>query len=261
MQAFATIVSRLVPLLLVASACLIVARIVRDRLARRSNKAARAVFTAIVTATAALAAFVLIQAGCLMMARLTNRQDAATLDKWYRAYTAMHGRITRDVAFDWAMALMVQRRWPEARTMLLRTGTPSPKGLRYNADAVLLIAETFFYSGDQMRAEQALTVATRTTYPFVRFYLLGRVAAARGDTTRALDLYGRSLAVNRQFFPPFYHRERLLMSRGEFDRAGAEMEAMRRIVSTGRNEQWLMLVQALSARRVPPNTEFYVVEI
>ncbi len=259
MSSFAMIVMRLVPLLLLLSAFLIAARVIADRVGPRASKPT---FFTIITIGVAIVVAAALQTGAAVLAHEAFlRQRWERVDSSYRAYVAMHGSVSRTMAYEWAVALMHGAQWPRAIEMLTRTGTQSPRGILLNSDVTLLIGECLYYSGDLRRAEAAVGVARRARRPEARDYFLARIAERKGRTSDAAALYASSVAHNSQFYPAIYHRARLLVAAGAAPQAVAALDAVRQFdPSITADAAWRNARDAASRGVTPQNVEFYVLE-
>ena len=254
MASFAFSVTRLVPLLLLLSVLLIVARVLRDRV---GGAAGRAAFVMVIAIAALVACGVLLQTGTAVVAHETySRRAWRSVDQSYRAYTILRGRVSRTMAYEWGIALMHGAQWTRATTMFERTGTSSPRGLLLSSDVTLLIGECLYYSGDLNRAEVAIRVARRAARGEARDYFLGRIAERKGRTADAARLYAMSIAITPGFYPGVYHHARLLAASGEAAAAAAELDRF-----AGVNDPtWREARSAAGRGTVPRDVEFYVLE-
>jgi len=255
MSSFALIVTRLVPLLLLLSVILIVARVIGDR-------AGKAAFAVIVAVAAVIAIAALLQTGAAVLSHEGFRtQHWERADSSYRAYSALHGSLSREMAYEWAVALMHGARWQQAIAMLERTGTQSPRGLLLSSDTTLLIGECLYYSGDLRRGEVAIRVARRARRAEVRDYFLARIAERNAKQADAIALYASSIARNPRFYPAVYHHARMLVVTAAAPQAVAALDAFRQFdPSIVDNASWRAAREAASRGVSPVNMEFYVLE-
>jgi tetratricopeptide (TPR) repeat protein len=264
MASYGLLISRLVPLLLVASAFLIVARVSRDSLERHGHAVGgRMTFLGIITAAALISAYVLVRVGCLTYASLAYVDEKwPNVDRGYRSYAALGGRPSAPMLHEWGVALMHGQRWREAASLFVRTGRPTPRGPALDPDAVLLIGECLYHGGDFARAEQALTAARRAHNAFAREYYLGMLADRRGDAIASTGHFAAALANNPRFFPALYQLARLSVAHGDRDGVRAAMQRFAPLdPGATRSDAWRMLAASLAPNAPPPpRLEFYVLE-
>jgi tetratricopeptide (TPR) repeat protein len=258
---FTLILSRLVPLLLLLSVCLVAARFLRDRVAGRSALVATAVFWGLVILGPALALPSATRSGLLigaLQAYLSGRWEAA--DRQFALYAQKGGDVTPSVQFGWGISLMNLRLWKEADGVLMSgmnpdVGTLPPK----LAD---LVGMCRYYEGRLADAARALRVSRDSSNAYLRDYFLGRIGEQQ-DTGEAIVHYERSLSRLPHFYPAAYQAIRLHLQKGDRAAASGILDRFRRERRQSADDQTRArsLQASIDGREpIPPAREFLIVQ-
>jgi hypothetical protein len=212
MQLYTMALSRLVPLLFLASAFLIAGRFVHDRARERHPALARWLFGAVLLSGALVAApFVLRAVALLSAERAFQARAWSVAAERFGTYAALRGEAKGTEGYRWALALMNSGRYPEAEGVLVRSFPRRSGGtVPIQPDRVLALAVCRYYSGRHELAKRTL-LALPPGVSAVRDYLLGRIAETDGSRDASLAAYREALRREPGFYPALYQLVRLLV--------------------------------------------------
>ena len=253
------LISRLVPLLFVASACLIAGRWLYDRYRTDRPGAAKAIFAAVlVLGLVGVAPYI------LRSAALVRAEFHMTLGNWAEVSRSFQTaeRFGEDVGdllrADWVAAEMNQQRFAEAEAVLL-DGKERGQGLELDTIYQLAICRYYLNRVDEARGLFE-SIPDNARF-FLRPYFLGRAAERRGESDAALAHYQRALELQPDLFAARYQTVRQLLARGDHAAAAAQLAAEPNAESLVANPHYQTLQTAISQSRteVPP-VEFILVQ-
>ena len=203
MNLYVLLISRLTPIILWISACLVAGRFVYDALVRAGKKAAgQRLFAGVLAIGALTSTAVFVPTALLLWAGYSYREgNWRSVDAAYRRYASPGRRTSLESSYEWADALMHERRFADAERVLLSSAEKRNGKIVMRRETVLRIGQCLYYEGRYEQAENALRVASGTTDDYLRSYFLGRIAEKRGMPDAARAMYGRSLSVAPHFFP------------------------------------------------------------
>jgi tetratricopeptide (TPR) repeat protein len=250
------VLSRLVPLMFLASLTLIGARYVFDILIERRPLLARCAAAGIVlfgvvagTPSAARSLF-LVGANWAL-----PHEKYQLADLFFDRYDAWGGRRSQAFVQQWAYSRMNLGQWKEAEEVLEISDDPNAPQTR------LMIGICQYYAHDPAAASTLQSVPPLSnTQLCIREYLLGRLAEVAGRRDEALGLYWRSVAFDRNFFPAVYHGVRLLLAAGNRAAAARVLDTfLHDFPAYARAEDVLTLKSAIASGTPPPDKEFVIV--
>jgi tetratricopeptide (TPR) repeat protein len=213
---FSLAVSRTVPLMLGLSAVLICARFLSDRLAERSNRGARWLFAAVLGLGLVLLAPYGLRAAMLVTAEgAYSRRKWVGAERYFAAFQRIGGKPGALLSIDWACALMNQRKWRQAESVIIESVRRKAGSFEAYPRAVLLLGICRYYQGNWGAAEKTFRAVVGGPQPYLTDYFFGRLAERRSDADGALESYRRSLGRAPTFYPAAYQLARLLTARGQ----------------------------------------------
>lgn len=257
-------ISRAVPLLLLFSALLVVGRFLYDRYRVWRPAVARALFAAVLLLGLLGAAPFVLRSGTLVAAELF-----LSLGRWERAESlfATSHRLgfsaSGILGQDWAETRMNLERWRGAEEVLLLGVERRGEEWIATPNTIYLLGICRYYQGRFEAAAQTLGALEDSPFFFLKPYFLGRVAERRGDPEEALGLYRRALELKPDLVAALYQSVRLLVARGERERAAALVADFRAGPGgvADAPEVWRRLEAAAAGQPVPlPEIEFRVVQ-
>jgi tetratricopeptide (TPR) repeat protein len=257
------VVSRIVPLMLITTVVLVVARFVADRIA--SGEATnRAIFGGLLVLGLLLQVpFAFRSLALLQTERAILRGDAGDARIWLAKFRQLGGTLGPWRASRWMGFLVRERLWADARAFAVDLlGDSTSKSASYVSDLRVSLAISCYYLGRSGEAEAALRAATSPHPEFVYLarYFEGRLAERRGDTHGAIEAYSNSLTGVAGFRPALYQLVRLLAASGRPD---AARDALARVLAAAPASPKDPLVNTLRAHvaagTVPPEKEFEIV--
>jgi hypothetical protein len=220
------------------------------------------VFAAVVLIGAAVTFVFVWRLELLVSASLDDRHgDWRGVDEAYRRYLTTGATIDSPMTIQWASALIRERRFADAERVLFDGAGGAKDNARFTRNAVLLIAECWYYEGRDREAEGAFRAAAGASDDFLRSYFLGRIAEHRGDFARARALEETALRMQPEFFPALYCSTRLALLAGDDAVAQRRLnDYAARFPVSARNPLFAPLLAAAQRRGpIPPNVEFFIV--
>jgi len=263
MDVLALFLSRLVPLLLLFSACLLLGRFAFDHLRGRSELVARSIFAGCILLGPALAIPYVARLGYRLAAeRAYSNRRWEDADRLYQRYRELHGRETEVIRFHWGVSLMNLRQWPAAEEVLLGTARPDPAPGEIPRPLRTSVGICLYYEGRSDRAEKVLEAAADPGQIYLSAYFLGRLAERRGDFGQAIEWYEAGLGRSPHFYPAVYQTVRLRLLRHESVEA---RKVLTRFLagpdSAGQEPLARSLVEAAAGRGpIPAEREFLLVQ-
>lgn len=256
MEIFVLGLSRLVPVMFLASLTLVGSRYLHDVLLRTRPHLARWGFAAVSLVGLLAGAPYLIRAALIVSA-----QTAVAHGRWIAAdalfarYDRMNGSWSEKSLRDWAFVRMNAGDWRGAEEILRIDEAPS-------AQVRILAGLCRYNSGDVAGAAAVLRTVPNDTGAqlALRDYLLGRIAQRSGSPAAALRFYERSAAAEPTFLPSIYHGARLLMLHGREPQAAAIVSRfLQRFPMYANNADVAALREAIARHGAPPEKEFVIV--
>jgi len=224
MTVFSLALSRLVPLLFVASAVLVAGRFLFERYRGSRKWLARALFAAVLGVGVLGGTPYVLRSSLLVSAEARfEMQDWRGADRAFSLYARLGGSLGPKRCTDWASALMNLRAWPQAEAVLLSGVERKGGSARIAPNSLYLLGVCRYFDGRFDAAERTLEAVGSGPY-FLRPYLLGRLAERRGDVARARDAYRQALAANPQMFPAVYQAARLALAGADSAAASALLD-------------------------------------
>ena len=210
MDVFVLIISRLVPMLLIASATLVLARVAFDVVAPRHRRAAFAVFILIGALGAVWLLPWIIRLQLMVTAARANRRgDWRMVDAALSELRERGGHEDGSMTRDWIAAALNLGANAKAEALILEHVRPS-RGRVVVAEPqeVLMLGVARYRAGRFAEAQRTLLAVpdAKRTDVFLRDYYLGRIAEMRGDCAAAIQRFTASLAAQPRFYPAQYHR-------------------------------------------------------
>jgi tetratricopeptide (TPR) repeat protein len=265
MTVFSLALSRLVPLLFVASAVLVAGRFLYERYRGARPWLARVLFAAIL-GLGVLGGTPYVLRSTLLVAAETRfeMQDWTGADREFALYARLGGRLGPKRGADWASALMNLRAWPQAEAVLLsgvergdlrQRGGGGGAGAKIAPNSLYLLGVCRYFDGRFDAAERTLAAVGAGPF-FLRQYLLGRLAERRGDLARARDAYRQALAANPALFPAVYQAARLALAGGDPAAASALLDRFEAGPAGGDPAKTAGIRQALASHSQLPDVEF-----
>jgi len=253
--------SRAVPLLLLASASLVLARLVHDLVSRKSPAMGLAAFAAVLgLGVAALAPFSL-RASCVV--RGSAAFEHARWSAASRAFSdleAAGGKLGPRLGYEYGAALMNQRRFAEAERVLLGTveRRPGARTVAVSPRTVIALGVCRYHARRLDAAEKTFAAVQAPELAYLRSYFLGRIAELRGDRAAALRGYDAALSGLPAFLPAAFQLVRLRLAEGD---GGGAAAALARVPPRAfeRDEGFRALAAHVESRTAPEAREFFVV--
>lgn len=265
MLLFSLAVSRLAPLLLLASVFLVAGRLLYDRLNSSSRVLAGTAFGGVLVLGGLLLAPLALSGAWLVLAEkafLDGRwQEAARNFARHDSLSAIRdpGRVRRR-----AVALMSAGEWSEANRVLEEfVVTRGEAALGGDPDLVLSFGICRYYAG---RIEESVRLlgSVRSKRPEVLYltnYLLGRAAERSGAAGEAARLYEEAWRNYPGFFPAAYQAARLALQSEDAEAAVKIIRKFRSLSAEGANDPGLVRLEAAVRKGLAtmPEREFVIV--
>ncbi len=255
MQIFVLLLSRLVPISLVASLALVGSRYIHDLLLPRGRRQATLAFAGvaliglIAIGPPTIRAFLIV--GAL---EASQRQQWQKADRLFTEYDRWDGRRTDRTIRRWAFVRMNLGSWEGAEAILGLDAAASPQA------RVLLGICQYYRNEATADATLAAIPDVTDTQLCIRDYLRGRIAERHGDDRRAISFYGHSAQLDANFFPATYQGIRLFLKHGDIRTASLILEQFtRRYPRQGEAPDVMTLRAAIASKTVPPEKEFVIV--
>jgi tetratricopeptide (TPR) repeat protein len=259
MTVFSLALSRLVPLLFVASAVLVAGRFLYDRYRGSRPWFARALFAAVLGLGALGGTPYVLRSSLLVWAEARfEAQDWTGADRAFSLYGRLGGRMGPKRCADWAYALMNLRAWTQAEAVLLSGIERGDRGggrVKIAPNSLYLLGVCRYFDGRFDAAERTLAAVGPGPF-FLRHYLLGRLAERRGDVARAGDEYRQALGANPAMFPAVYQAARVALAAGDADAARALVDRFEAGPSGNEPAKTARIRQAVASHQQLPDVEF-----
>jgi hypothetical protein len=261
MQLFTLGLSRLVPLLLLASGFLIAGRLVHDWLRPRQAAVARGAFALVLLAGAVVMAPFLQRGATLLSAESAfARADWRAAAQRYAAYARLRGTSVGREGARRGLALMNLGRWVEAEDAFLASFPRAEHGtFRANPSDVLSLGLCRYYSSRLDAAERTMRAVSPGVSP-IRDYVLGRILDRRGDANAAVAAFRATLESAPCFYPGLYHLVRLLRREGRRTEAQTAQDSFCTAGQGQKRAQLEALAPGPDGQGIPPEREFYFVQ-
>ena len=210
MDVFVLIISRLVPMLLIASLTLVLARVAFDLVAPRHRRAAFVVFVVIGALGAVwLVPWILRLQLMVAAARANRRGDWQAVDAALTELRERGGHEDASMTKDWIAAALNAGANANAEA-LIREHLRPKRGRMVEAEPqeILMLGVARYRAGRLAEAQRTLLAVpnAKRTDLFLRDYYLGRIAETRGDCATAVARFTASLIAQPAFYPAQYHR-------------------------------------------------------
>jgi hypothetical protein len=209
MDVFVLIISRVVPMLFIASLTLVLARVSFDIVAKRNRGAAFAVFALI----GVLGALLLVP-GIIRLRLMASAAGAYKRGEWRTVDAALSelrergGREDRSLTKAWINAELNLGANAKAEALILEHLRPAA-GHKVAAEPqeILMLGVARYRAGRFGDAQRTLLAVpnAKNTDLFLRDYYLGRLAEMRGDCPAAKRRFSASLAAQPKFYPAQHH--------------------------------------------------------
>lgn len=210
MDVFVLIISRLVPMLLVASATLVLARVAYDVAARHDRRAALGVFAVIGALGVALLVPWIIRLDLMVAAARANRRgDWPTVDAALSELRQRGGHEDASMTKDWIAAALNLGANAKAEALIREHLRPkSGRTVVAEPQEILMLGVARYRAGRLAEAQRTLAAVpdAKTTDVFLRDYYLGRIAERRGDCAAAMARFDAALRAQPTFYPAQHHR-------------------------------------------------------
>jgi hypothetical protein len=206
MDLFVLGLSRLVPILLLASLTLAGSRYIFDVLLPISRRLASWAFACVMLIGTAGTAPSALRGALLVGARWAGQHGRPALaDSMFSEYDAWNGKRSDAMLREWAFARMNRGDWRGAEDILDLDRT--------TVTQITVLRGLCQYYANEPAAESTLRSVPNFSDAqlHVRDYLLARIAQRQGDLRNAFRLYGQSAAWRPEFFPSVYHGARLAL--------------------------------------------------
>lgn len=212
MDVFVLIVSRVVPMLFIASLTLVLGRVAFDIVAKRDRRAAFVVFVLI----GALGA-VWIVPGIVRLTLMASAARAYKRGDWRAVDVALGelrergGREDKSLTRQWINAELNLGANDKAEGLILEHLRPQAgRKVAAEPQEILLLGIARYRAGRPAQAERTLRAVpnAKGTDLFLRDYYLGRLAEMRGDCAAARQRFAASLKAQPKFYPAQHHLER-----------------------------------------------------
>lgn len=262
MYVFVLIVSRIVPTLFFASACLVAGRFAHDLLARSSRPLARFAFATILVLCGVATFPYLVRLRHLVGAQVAFGDDRwKETDAYMQRFEEFGGRATGLFARDWAVALMNGGAFAEAERVLLAGFDPRAGRVAALPDSILLLGTSRYHLGRPDQAIRALRAleGMEGVQHCLRLYFIGRSFDRLGRREEAAAEYAGALKIEPRFFPALYHLARVEAASGRREDAVAHTAAFMRL-DPRQAPVVGPLLEALRRGQTPPDREFKIVQ-
>jgi len=258
-------VSRLAPLLLLASVFLVAGRLLYDRLNSSSRALAATAFGGVLVLGGLLLAPFALSGAWLVLAEkafLDGRWEAAARNfARHDSRSAIRdpGRVRRR-----AVALMNTGGWAEASRVLEEfVATRGEVALGGDPDLLLSFGICRYYAG-RIEESARLLGSVRSKRPEVIYltsYLLGRAAEKSGAAGEAARLYEQAWRNYPGFFPAAYQAARVALRSGDVEAAVKVIRRFRSLSAEGANDPGLVRLEAAVRQGLAamPEKEFVLV--
>jgi tetratricopeptide (TPR) repeat protein len=262
MHVYTTALSRLVPILLFASFCLILGRWLHDLIRPRSRAAARVLFSAVLVlggffVTPYCRRLVLL----VWCAKAFDESQWAAVDASMSQFRSLGGTESIEMNCSWAVALINAGKPQKAEAVLLSRLKVHNGQVEAVPQQILLLGTARYYERNFRSAVRTLGAVgeQRGLRLFLRDYLIGRSHEALKEPELAMSFYGRATAREPRFYPAVYHLARLQVEAGHRDDG---LRTLTLFSEQDRNDATLAAPALASMKRGQPlpNVEFQIVQ-
>lgn len=259
-------VSRLVPVLLLASVFLVAGRFLFDRYSEQNRALGRVLLVLVIlTGSVVLTPFVVraVSVTCAEAFYLDGKWQLA--DRFFTLHAKWKGKAQGVLVRDWAGALMSLKHWRKAEYVISTTFKFKGDKIEAEPRLVLLMGICRYYDKNLELAERTFRALTdpQSADNYLRDYFLARLMQKTKREDDALELFAASLGRSPGFLPSLYHLVRLQVLAGDKGSARKSLEDfVRENPGAARDPNIAICTNAVAGQGAPPpDIEFMIIHV